>query len=839
MQRSRISSRFRRNVLSSALLVATGTGLATNFVHAQDVQQSAAGSAAMQTRKFDIAAQPAEAALNMFASQADITLIFSSELVSGIRINRIAGTYDVRDALSRMLEGTGLSYSQIGNATIAINKNEPNAAKPAGAMPQPAYASSSVGVDDDVTEIGGVRVEGQYIGERASGARFEVPLKNVPYSITTYTSEFMEEIDATRTADLYRYMTGISRAQRNGFGIAIRGFTSQAADRNALLIDGMPGVVGRAGSPPTVGIDRVEVFRGPSSILYGRASPGGFVNLVSKKPQSTKSTQIEYSASTYAGSGLSFGSKFSHGLSLDMTGPLNDSATLMYRFVGEAYDDESFRDYSEENAFYLAPSLTWAPSDRTKLTFGIEYHKERSSADSFLAAPGYDIRNVADIRTRYQEPGDYSKEETLAYKVDFEHAFSDQLRLDVKARSVDYDELSFSHSSSSIRPDNRTIRRQQGYQHNTRNFDFIDGALHWTYRLFGQESSVIVGASFGTEKSNFDRIQYYTSPAVGNPNNFDINIYAPVYGRVPNVPASPDTNRFAKVDVTAFYFNSLMPLGEKWKWMLGARYDQEDDNNYETRRGNPPTAKKSQKVSPSTGIVYAPSENVSYYVSYSTSFRPPSSSAVDINGQNTFDPEVGKQLEAGIKFSAFDGMLDSTFSLYRIRRENGLVSGATTGYFVQTGTEESKGAEFEVNAHLSDEFRFTAGYAYNRAEVTSDTDPLTVGASLTNTPRNSAHVWARYDMPMGSRLDGFGMGAGLVYAGERIATTRSTATPDVLVLPSYLTMDTAFYYGFGKSQVTLKINNVFDRLHYTSARNTVLVNPGDPRNVSLTYRYTF
>ena len=187
MQCSFLSVGFRRSTLSGALIVAMGMGFATAASHANEPPQRAEPGkpATERTRTFDIAAQPAAAALNAFASQADITLIFSNALVAGIDTNQVRGAYDIQEALTRLLEGTRLSYSRIGETTMAINKDDgASAAEPRTRV----FAETG----DDVTELGGVRVEGHYIGERASGARFEVPLKNVPYSITTYTSEFME-----------------------------------------------------------------------------------------------------------------------------------------------------------------------------------------------------------------------------------------------------------------------------------------------------------------------------------------------------------------------------------------------------------------------------------------------------------------------------------------------------------------------------------------------------------------------------------------------------------------------------------------------------------------------
>ena len=142
-----------------------------------------------------------------------------------------------------------------------------------------------------------------------SALKMAVPVRDVPFSLVDYSQSFMKAVDTTRLTDLYGYMSDVQRAGVSGYDITIRGFTSSNTDPNSVLVDGLPGLPACTASPETSDLERVEIVKGPSSVLYGKSQPGGFINLITKKPQAKTETTAELRADTFEGNGIPFGRK--------------------------------------------------------------------------------------------------------------------------------------------------------------------------------------------------------------------------------------------------------------------------------------------------------------------------------------------------------------------------------------------------------------------------------------------------------------------------------------------------------------------------------------------------
>ena len=565
--------------------------------------------------------------------------------------------------------------------------------------PQMAKAEGVLDFAEEAKKLDAISVEADYIGEEQSSIKVDAVVKDVPFSLSNYTSEFMDQIDANRLGDVYQYMTGISRSGKGGYAISIRGFQTLGSDRNGVLVDGLPGVAGRSGSPPTAGVDRVEVFRGPASVLYGSASPGGFVNLITKKPQELSHKVIELRANTYAGSGFSFGKKNGYDALVDMTGPIDDERRFLYRVVGQYYDNESFRDDVSDKAMYLSPSLSWLVSDYTSLRLSYEYHDEESSYDDYLVAPNNDLGQIAPINTRYQDPDDMALETSKTWNIALEHEFSEHVKFNLNMRQVSSVEDGKYKANNAIRADQLSLQRVDRHLVNTREFRFLDASLNLSLMTGAMEHKILVGVTGGKETSDFDRRQFYNPPARPNPLSLDVDIYDPIVGIPVDVPVRQNSQRHSDIDVASIYFSDHITLTEKWKAMLGIRYDKETVDAFDKRGLTEPSAKEADQVSPMAGLVYQPNENWSFYGSYTTSFRPPSVTALDIDGVNSFDPETGNQIEVGAKLDIADGRATTTLSLYQLTRENGIVRAPAPGpfgnYQVQVGESQSNPLDWD------------------------------------------------------------------------------------------------------------------------------------------------
>lgn len=664
--------------------------------------------------------------------------------------------------------------------------------------------------DEEIEEI---VVTARFIApDGYSGLKSNVPLRDVPITISSYTQAFMEAIETTRIADLYNYMAGVQRAGGTGYDISIRGFSSGGADRNSMQTDGLPGLTVRFGSPPTVNTERIEVVKGPMSVLYGRVQPGGFVNIVTKKPQREASHRFKLRTDAYD---VDVGDTLGLTASVDSTGPANEAGTVLYRFVGELQDTQGFRDNGFSESTYAVGSLTWLPSDQTTMTLALEYRDEDHALDNFLVAPGRDINLVADITTRYQEPEDNQPETGYSAALTIDHDIGEGLSWRTNFRYVDHEDSRVGWENLSFR-NPTTLRRRARDQLNIREYTFIDTSLSWLSSYGGADHNFMIGFNGGRETSNFERRNYDSRNGT-----LDIDIYNPVYGvGVPRAPV-PSSHRFTTYDAWGFYVQDQIALTENWKAVIGVRFEGFDAVEEDQRGVAADKARDGDDFVPMCGVIYQPNDRWSYYVSWSESFNPPRPDRTDADGNRDFPPEQGRQLEAGVKADLLHGRATVTLSMFNIEKDNVLnrVSGSV---YQLTGQERSRGFEVEVNADVTDNWQVIAGFANVDATVGEDRNAALVGMRLRNAPENTASIWNR--MQVTERL---GLGLGITYAGTRLGEVPRTGSR--VVLPDHFVADFVVYYDHPAVYGTLKVGNVFDRVYYESGSNDRRIVPGAPR----------
>ncbi|HRP74688.1 MAG TPA: TonB-dependent receptor [Xanthomonadaceae bacterium] len=708
---------------------------------------------------------------------------------------------------------------------------------------------------DEATTLDSVRVTTKFVAAGAKSAmKQDLTVMETPYSVASYSDSFMKAIETTNVADMYNYMTGVRRGGNTGYDVSIRGFKTTQADKNAIMIDGMPGVAGRFGSPPTIAAESVEVVKGPASILYGAAQPGGFVNIITKKPKAESAALLDIRASTFSGAGWSFGDRNGYNIAADFTGPIDQDQRLLYRLVAEYSDKDGFRYNSWDEGHYIAPSLAWHVTDATQITAAFEYRKRENSYDNnLLVAPNKDARLIADIRTRYQEVGDTAEEEATSATVTLSHYFDNGGIFNLAARRVSGEDYAQGFDNVSVLADNMTLRRRAREQANERTYKYFDGNYSQVFNTGAVEHKFIVGATYGVDTTDFERIRFFDCPAVAT-NPCNVNVYDPVIGLVAPLSTFPTATGPQKHRNTintskGVYVSDLMSLSEKWKLNLGLRYADEKQRTQD--KFNPPFAVNkttSTAVLPTAGLLFNPVPQLTLYASYATSYRPQGAGVQDAAGNpNPFDPEDGRQYEIGAKAELLDNRLTTTLALFDIEKSNTIAaiacnSGVLGTCSQQVGAERSKGGELEVNYQVNENFQLIGGIAYTDAYIAethaAGNAPL-VGAQLTNSALKSANLWVRYDFTEGA-LRNFGIGAGVSYSSEVAGSLPSANDPRVLVLPSYTVADLALYYRIAdRYDLTLKAGNLFDKRYFegvNSTTNEIGVVPGVPRNVTLSVR---
>jgi iron complex outermembrane receptor protein len=625
------------------------------------------------------------------------------------------------------------------------------------------------------------------------------------------------------------------------------------------VTDGLPGPSARFASPLTSAIDRIEVVKGPASVLYGKSQPGGFVNIILKKPEAEASRSITIQSSTYMSRVSSAFEDGRGAVIADFTGPLDDEGRFLYRVIGEYNRSDSYRSGVDGRNTFVMPSLRWNISDATELTLTGEYRDRQEDYDLFLVAPN---RSIADLRripitTRYQEPGDNQSEEGSAISLAFAHTFESGASFRLNARRVRNHDVTTWFDNTSVvgaAPNQTLLNRTARIGDNRRHNDYFDASvtsMPIDLDMLG-EHTLLVGVNGGNDSLDAFRRMFYTE------NSFRINLYNPVFYAVPTHETllarglvGTRQRRLSETDALGFYLTDFVTLSEMWKLTFGVRRDREKQLFRESVPAPLPDVRsKDSGTYPMVGLVFQPSESWSFYGSYSTSFVPPPPNFQDVTGGRSFSPEKGKQFEVGGKAFLLDDTLTATLSVFDIVKDNVLAVvpcnpgiGGTCN--AEVGREGSQGIEFEISAQLKPNWSILFGYAYVDVTIlragAGANIPL-VGSREPHALRHAYNLWTRYDFEAGG-MENLGIGLGLVGASSRPGNFPSAAAPLILRIPGWLTADVAMFYGLSETMdLAVKLNNVFDKDYYESVGSTLYeraIVPGTPRNISLSLTAKF
>lgn len=732
---------------------------------------------------------------------------------------------------------------------------------------QPTTAPAQAEGNEEIVVVGRFNETGA-----KSAMKMNVSVLDTPFAVSSYSDDFVKSLETSNVQDLYNYMTGVKKSGNTAYDLQMRGYRTSGDDRNAIMVDGLPGLTSRFGSPPTIGVERIELVKGPMSVLYGAMQPGGFVNMILKKPLKARSTTLEFRGQTYVGRDSDFLDRNSYPIALDATGPLTDA--LLYRVVAEHSERNLFRDFSGDRSTYVVPSMTWNIGPSTSLTGLVEYRRLRQRFDTGLVAPNNDTSLIAPITTRYNEPDNFRREKGLGTNLFLTHDFGGW-SWNTGFRNVDYEshQQDYSPVNTVLKSGSRWVVTRRARELATeRLYRYLDTNLTGEFDTFGIEHKLLVGVNAGKDTVEENRLKFFNtsqSNASGvcpNAFCFDIDLYNPVYGIVPNIDDLPATNPFLRnqdrtlthrlFETTnwGLYVSDLVTITDWLKVALSGRAFREKQRISELRQPNVPVQDKSTKKNllPSVGVLIQPTSKLTVYGSYSEAYVPADPDSQDITGRNPFGPVSSDQVELGVKtVNLLDGVT-ATAALYRIN-QTGLLQtfNCPTGSIIDgvlvtaagncsepVGATRSQGVEVEANVSFNPSWQVLAGYAYTDAKVTEDRNPALVGARLHNVPKHSANMWTRYDFD-----NGIGLGLGIVHTGQREGKLVPIGSPGRLNLPAYTVVDAGLYYTRGPFSANLKVGNVLDKEYLESSGAGSLghlqIAPGAPRNVVFSTRYSF
>jgi iron complex outermembrane recepter protein len=470
------------------------------------------------------------------------------------------------------------------------------------------------------------------------GTRTDAPLRDIPQSIQVVPRQVIEDQGATEVDEVLRNVSGIS--QVDGL-FSIRGF--DATDN--FFSDGAR-VEGsfRRTNLNLSNIEQVEVLKGPASVLYGNGEPGGTINFVTEQPLKEPA---------YAITGT-IGNFDFYRSTIDLTGPLNDDKTILYRLNLAYENSDSFVDFVENEQFFVAPVLSFQLGKKTTLAFEGTYENISAIERQPLPTVGTVLPNpLGEVpRSRFLgEPDNRYNlwEGSVGYRLN--HQFSDRwsLRNRFIASFSTFEDRSVGANGGleALEADNRTVLRFA----NNNKADNESYILQTDVNGEFQSGTINHDLLLGVELQR----NVYTRRFV-NADAPPIDLFEPEYGNF-SIPDESERNyEVSTTDIIGIYAQDLLAIGEQVKVLLGGRFDWYSDN-FEDRIEDFSENTEVNAFSPRIGLVYQPIEPVSLYASWSRSFVP--QFGADLAGDR-FEPTRGEQFEVGVKTEFLDNRLTAT-----------------------------------------------------------------------------------------------------------------------------------------------------------------------------------
>ncbi|KAF1005602.1 MAG: Ferrichrome outer membrane transporter/phage receptor [Luteibacter sp.] len=765
---------------------------------------------------WNLPAEPLDQALNHVGRQAGVLLSFTSDQTRDVRGHAVSGTMTAEQALHELLKGTGLEAvpSPGGGYTLRRADIVP-VAQPTPAKEVAVPSRRSVTLDE--TRV--VATTGNYVAHRTTtGAKTDTPLIELPQTVSVITRDQIDAQQAQTLRAVLRYAPGVVISDDNDDRldtISARGF---ALDQ---YLDGLKMLSGTWAVPKVEPylMERAVVLEGPASVLYGQASPGGIVDIVSKRPVDTPLHEVQ----------LQFGTNARRQANVDFGGALGQSGHWSYRLTGIYRDTDLDAHHTKERRVAIAPAITWKPDDQTRLTILASYlHDPDGGVWSMLPYQGTLLPNPNGRISRGFYTGDTGFEsfKRTQYQLgyEFEHVFNETWRfrqnLRVARNTTDYSSV----QGLNLQADLHTLNRQTYTSSEELRTLNIDNQAQARFDTGPVTHTLLLGV-------DMQRLLWDNFTRLGNAPTLDI-LHSD-YRQAIAIPA-----RFQDADQGQSQFGAYaqdqMRIGH-WSVMLSARRDaarSDNDNHISGTWSRQTTQANTWRA----GVTYLFDNGLAPYVSMSTSFQP--TLGTDFRG-SAFVPTRGRQKEIGVKYQPHG--IDSYIALsaYELTQSNVTTPDPLHPNFnTQTGEIRSRGAELSGTAVLADGFNVRASYSYIDSELTRA--PLVVqGNQQAGIPGHQASVWADYTVHDGA-LSGLGVGGGVRWTGKSFATVTNAVS-----IPSYTTIDAMVRYDLGRAHTALDgwrlaVNaaNLLDK-RYVSVCTAIGCRWGLRRNVMATVSYAW
>ncbi|MDH1265632.1 TonB-dependent siderophore receptor [Pseudomonas sp. GD03944] len=653
-------------------------------------------------------------------------------------------------------------------------------------------------------------VQGYVATRSASGTKTDAPITEIPQSISVVTADRIRDQGSLTVQDALRYSAGV-RGEAFGLdsrvdSIMVRGTSP------AMFLDGLQQGVGYYNNtrvdPFT--LERIEVLKGPSSMLYGQSPVGGLVNMVSKRPQAEQKTQIQ----------AQYGTFDRKQLAVDTTGPLNEDGTLLYRVVAIKRDAGSQVDHVHDNRSLFMPSLTWKPNDDIEWTVMANVQKDDSvSSSQFLPHEGTLYRGRAghlSSSTFSGEPGfDEYDTEQVALTSNFSWRLSDTWTV---RQNLRWQKSKASYQTVYGWPwvyaaDGRTIDRVSSISKPEVKMWTADHQGEARFDTGALQHTVLVGVDYQHSVAN-------EKTGGGNPGALDL--YNPVYTGYDGSDISLSDTPEQRVAQKGIYIQDQMRY-ENWLLTLGLRRDWADNKTEGSR------TQKDDATTGRVGLTYLFDNGVAPYISYSESFQP----VIGLNnGLTPYKPLEGEQWELGIKYQPVGSNSLYTAAVFDLREKNRQMSDPTDPTnTLQSGETRVRGLELEAQVEVTSNWDLIGTYTKLDTE-TMEGEAVNKGKRIESVPDDMASLWSMHRFSIAG-IPGFRAGAGVRYVGA------SWDGQDDLKTPSTTLYDAMVGYQYKNWDFTVNATNLEDETYYTTCLARGDCFTGNRRTVTGTVAYSF
>jgi len=665
----------------------------------------------------------------------------------------------------------------------------------------------------------------------ATATKTDTPIEKTPQSISVVTREEMDMKDPSTVKEALNYTPGVFATRGSSETldvISIRGFTASTGANTNQYLDGLKlqGDNYSESSMDPYFLERIELMRGPTSVLYGKSNPGGIVSMVSKRPTTEPLKEVQFQ----------MGTDNLYQTGFDFSDAIDDDGVFSYRLTGLGRSEDAQQTMVKSTRYAIAPAFSWRPDDKTDFTFLSNFQSDPDAGYygwlprvgtvvPYTDANGNSHKLDTDFNEGEQDNRMSRRQQQIGYS--FAHAFDDTFTVRQNLRYTRLHTLYTSVYGNGFTAPTQINRAFVRSDEDLNSFT-VDTQLQSAFATGAVDHTLLTGVDYLRMRNDINADYGSANP---------IDMVNPQYGNA-NVNVNFPYAVINRQEQTGLYAQDQAEWNH-WVLTLGGRYDFAKTSTY-TRSTSSLSEINDQQFTWRGGLNYVFDNGIAPYFSYSESFEPVSGSTKQ---GKPFDPSRGKQYEAGVKYVPKDLPVTVTAAVFQLTKDKNLTADPSDSAFsVQGGEIRSRGLELEAKAALTSNINLTAAYSYTDAEYTDDT--LYEGKRPVEVPRNMASLWADYTFHE-TALSGLTLGAGARYVGDTSSFyTTGDNVNGTFNVGSYTLVDATVKYdlariGMAGSSVGVKVNNLFNREYVSSCYRDYACYWGADRQVVATANFSF